>query len=320
MGHESLGHRAHRQKLKEYAMIPLADLHRHLDGSLRPSTLHELANHHGQTIPTDLPFRVGMGLEAALSKFAFMLSLLQTPDAVRRVAAEMCEDAHEENVTTLEIRFAPQLHVHAGARVEEIVDAALEGIADRAGLILCGLYGESPDILQKLVAVAATRKGVVGIDLAGGPAPGHGFGMDAYAPAYTRAKDLGIGRTVHAGEGRPPAEIRRAIEMLHAQRIGHGTTLLADPAVVDFVLARDIVIEACPTSNVHTGVITAVEDHPLVKWLDLGVRVCVNADNTFLSGVNARDEYDHVRRMAGMDEAKWRRLVETGHLAAFRRG
>jgi len=297
--------------------LPLADLHRHLDGSLRATTLHELAARQGLIVPRDLPFQVGMGLDAALGRFAFMLSLLQTPGAVRRIASEMCEDARDENVTTLEIRFAPQLH--EGAPVADIVDAALEGIAGRAGLILCGLYGESPDVLMRLVDIAASRKGVVGIDLAGGPAPGHRFGMDAYAPAYARAKELGIGRTVHAGEGRPPAEIRRAIELLHAQRIGHGTTLLDDPAVVDLVLARDIVIEACPTSNVHTGVVASVDEHPLVKWLNLGVRVCVNADNTYLSGVNARDEHEHVRRIAGMDEAKWQRLVETGHAGAFRR-
>lgn len=297
--------------------LPLADLHRHLDGSLRPSTLHELATRQGVVVPRDLPFQVGMGLDAALGRFAFIVSLLQTADAVRRIASEMCEDARNENVTTLEIRFAPQLH--RGAPMEEIVDAALEGIAGRAGLILCGLYGESPKILNELVDIAKTRNGVVGIDLAGGPSFSHSFRLDDYAPTYARAKDLGIGRTAHAGEGRPPGEIRRAIELLHAERIGHGTTLLDDPALADLVIERQIVIEACPTSNVHTSVITSVETHPLVKWLDLGIRVCVNADNTYLSGVNARDEYENVRSIAGMDEEKWGRLVETGHQGAFRR-
>lgn len=296
---------------------PLADLHRHLDGSLRTSTLHELADQHNKKVPANLPFERGMGLEAALGRFAFMLSLLQSPGAVRRIANEMCEDAQKENVTTLEIRFAPQLH--QGASMAEIVDAALEGINGRAGLILCGLYGEDPKILGQLVEIGASRKGVVGIDLAGGPTAGHSFGLDDYAPAYTRAKEVGLGRTIHAGEGRPPAEIQRAIELLHAQRIGHGTTLLDDPNVVELVIERGVVIEACPTSNVHTGVVESVETHPLVKWLDRGVRVCVNADNTYLSGVTARDEYESVRGLAGMNEEKWQRLVEMGHQAAFRR-
>lgn len=296
---------------------PLADLHRHLDGSLRTSTLHELADQHGKKVPANLPFERGMGLEAALGRFAFMLSLLQSPAAVRRIAQEMCEDAQNENVTTLEIRFAPQLH--QGASMAEIVDAALEGIHGRAGLVLCGLYGEDPKILMNLVEIGALRKGVVGIDLAGGPASGHSFGLEDYAPAYARAKELGIGRTIHAGEGRPPAEIRRAIELLHAERIGHGTTLLDDSSVVELVIERGVVIEACPTSNVHTGVVESVETHPIVKWLDRGVRVCVNADNTYLSGVTARDEYESVRGLAGMNDEKWQRLVEMGHQAAFRR-
>ena len=297
--------------------LPLADLHRHLDGSLRPSTLHELAQRKGLAVPQDLPFQAAVGLDAALARFAFMLSLLQCPTELRRIASEMCEDARDENVTTLEIRFAPQLH--RAASMSDIVDAALEGVAGRAGLILCGLYGEPPSVLEQLVDIAATRKGVVGIDLAGGPLPTHSFGLNDYAPAYRRAKEHGIGRTVHAGEGRPASEIRSAIEVLHAQRIGHGTTLLDDPAVTDLVIERGVVIEACPTSNVHTGVVASVETHPLVKWLDRGVRVCVNADNTFLSGVNVRNEYERVARIPGMDEAKLRTLVETGHAAAFRR-
>src|SRR6185369_6374685 len=122
---------------------PLADLHRHLDGSLRPSTIAELAREAGVRVPDDLAFSPGMGLDAALSRFAFTLSLLQSPAAVKRVAAEICEDAAAEGVTTLEIRFAPQLH--RGAGIEAIVEAAITGIAGRAGLILCGLYGEPPE-------------------------------------------------------------------------------------------------------------------------------------------------------------------------------
>ena len=298
-------------------MTGLADLHRHLDGSLRPATVRELAASAGLAVPEDLVFTAGMGLAAALSRFAFTLSLLQTPAAVRRVAAEMCEDAAAEGVTTLEIRFAPQLH--HGAAVEAVVDAALEGIAGRAGLLLCGLYGEPPEVLGGLVDAAASRPGVVGIDLAGGPSPAHAHGMESYAPAFRRAEALGLGRTVHAGEGRPPAEIRVAVETLLAQRIGHGTTLLDDAAVTDLVIARGIVLEACPTSNVHTGVIARVADHPLPRWLDRGVRACVCADNTLLSATTAREELDRVARIPGMDDTRLRAVVEHGHRAAFTR-
>jgi adenosine deaminase len=114
-------------------------------------------------LPADLRFRAGMGLTDALSRFAFTLSVLQTPEAVRRVAHEICDDAAAEGVTTLEIRFAPQLH--RGASPEAITAAALEGVAGRAGVILCGLYGEPVETLERLVAI----DGIAGIDLAGGP-------------------------------------------------------------------------------------------------------------------------------------------------------
>src|ERR1041385_1347285 len=115
-------------------MAGLSDLHRHLDGSLRPSTLAELAAAAGSRVPDDLAFSPGMGLDEALSRFAFTLTLLQRPAEVRRIAREMVEDAAAENVTTLEVRFAPQLHREAP--MEAIVDAALEGLDGRAGLIL----------------------------------------------------------------------------------------------------------------------------------------------------------------------------------------
>lgn len=295
--------------------MELAELHLHLDGSLRPDTVRELAQQHGVAVPRDLLFHAGMGLSDALSRFAFTLSLLQHPDAVRRVAREICEDAARDGVTVLELRFAPQLH--RGAGLATVVDAALEGVAGRAGVILCALYGESPDVAEALVEVAASRPGVVGLDLAGGPAPEHSFRMTDYADAFTEAKRLGLGRTVHAGEGRPAAELRVAIERLHAQRIGHGTTLLDDPAVVDLVRARGVTLEACPTSNVHTGVIPAVAAHPLPRWLELGVRACVCADNTLLSDVSSAEEHRRAATIPGMTPALLARCVAYAHEARF---
>ena len=296
---------------------PLAELHRHLDGSMRATTLEELAARAGKTVPQDILFVRGMGLEAALSKFAFTLSVLQQPAEVRRIAQEMCEDADKEGIATLEIRFAPQLH--QGAPVEAIVDAALEGANGRAGLILCGIYGEPPTVLESLVAVAQSRAGVVGIDLAGGPLPEHRAGMKDYAPHFRRARELGLGRTVHAGEGRPPSEIRAAIELFDAQRVGHGTTLLEDPAVLELVLEKGVTIEACPTSNVQTSVISEVAAHPLPKWLKAGVKACINTDNTFFSAVDAPEEHRRVSEIPGMTPALLEAAVGFGHAAAFRR-
>lgn len=301
----------------DFSRLPLADLHRHLDGSLREETLADLAGSLGLPVPADLAFFPGMGLQEALARFAFTLSLLQDCGSVERVAGEMCEDAVDEGVTTLEIRFAPQLH--RGARTEEIVDAALAGIDGRAGLILCGLYGEPPSVLDALVGIAATRPGVVGIDLAGGPLPSHAAGLRDYAPAFRRAGEIGLGRTVHAAEGRPPQEIAVAILELGAARVGHGTTLLDDPAVLDLVLERGVVIEACPTSNWQVGMIPSVQAHPIARWLALGVKACVNADNTLLSRVDAREELRRVSTIPGMTAEMLELSVRFGHEAAFAR-
>jgi len=294
---------------------PLVDLHRHLDGSIRESTLVELAHKNGIFLPKKLLFFRGMGLDDALARFEVTLSVLQEPLAVERVAREICEDAAGEDVSILEIRFAPQLHRQAG--IEEIVDSALSGIDGRAGLILCGLYGESPEVLNKLVEVGRTRAGVVGIDLAGGPARAHTFGMRDYQAAFARARSVGLGRTVHAGEGRPPEEIAFAVEYLHAQRIGHGTTLLEDRAVVDLVVDRGVVMEACPTSNVHTGVIDRLEDHPVREWLKEGVRACICTDNTFFSDVDLPSELDRVSRALGLTGAEKTILLSHGRAGAF---
>ncbi len=295
--------------------LPLADLHRHIDGSLRPKTVADIAAQLGLQVPTPLAFSPGMGLDAALACFSFTVSLLQTESALAQVASEACEDARAEGITTLELRFAPQLH---GMELARAIDAVLDGVAGRAGVILCGLFGDPPALLEALVDLARARPGVVGLDLAGGPTPHHIYGMKDYAPAFSAAAKAGLGRTVHAGEGRPPAEIRVAIEALHAQRIGHGTTLLDDPSIVALVLERGVVIEACPTSNWHTGVIAKVGEHPLVRWLERGIRCTVNTDNTLLSQVTLPEELTRVAMIPGFTPVHLRSLLDTAHAAAFR--
>ena len=296
---------------------PKTELHRHLDGSLRPDTVADLAAEVGLTVPKDLLFSPGMGLEAALQKFAFTVSLLQRPENLTRVAHEMCEDAADEGIGQLEIRFAPQLHTHS--HLDRIVDAVLDGIGGRAGLILCGLYGDSPELIEGLVQLAETRPAVVGIDLAGGPSKSQRWQLEDYGEAFARARRMGLGRTVHAGEGRPVDEIRAAIKVLDAQRIGHGVPLLDDPEVVELVLERGITIEACPTSNWHTGIIARVSDHPLSDWLRLGVSVAVCTDNTLLSNIDLPGELERVRVAHGLSDGQMDTLARNAANAVFSR-
>ncbi len=297
----------------------MIELHCHLDGSLRFYTLEQLAAQ--QNIPIPIPrevtFHKGMSLQSALKKFQLTLSVLQNPSAVTRVAREICEDAEATGVHSLEIRFAPQLHT--GASIDRIVDAAIDGLDWDANLILCGLYGEPPEILSNLVDVAKTRPRVVGIDLAGGPLPTHKWSMFDYIEPFELARRHGIGRTVHAAEGRSPKEIEVAINFLHAQRIGHGTTILEDQRVVDLVRERNVVLEACITSNVHTGVIDDVSDHPIKKWIRQDIPVSICADNTLMSNTDLSVEIINAMYKCGLTDEDIQKTYNWGRQALFRR-
>lgn len=270
-------------------------------------------------VPDDIRFHQGMGLTGALERFSLTLAVMQTPAAVARITAELCEDAVQDGVTTLEIRFGPHLHTRHGASLDDIVDAAIDGASGRAGIILCGLYGDPPELFERFIDLARSRPRVVGLDLAGGPESGATWGLSDYAEAFARAAELGIGRTVHAGEGRPAHEIRAAIETLHAVRIGHGTTLCHDPAIVDLVLERGVVIEACLTSNTHTGAIASIADHPLPLWLARGIKATICTDNTLFSDTLASEEHRRAAAIPGMTAAMLKTAIENAHQAAFRR-
>ena len=161
---------------------------------------------------------------------------------------------------------------------------------------------------------------MVAIDLAGAPQSSHRWNIEDYAEPYQTAFKLDIGRTVHAGEARrPPSEIKKAINLLHAQRIGHGTSLLEDFTVLDLVVNKQVVIEACPTSNMHTGSIRSVNEHPLPKWLELGVKTCINCDNWLLSDVNPAKEYQRVLSIPGMSKELVDQCLKTGRESSFAR-
>ncbi len=144
------------------------------------------------------------------------------------------------------------------------------------------------------------------------------WSIEDYAPAFEKAARQGLGRTVHAGEGQPASQIKTAIELLGAQRIGHGCSLLDDPDLLELVLAKGVTIEACPTSNTHTDVFDSIDQHPLPRWLSLGVRACICTDNTLLSQVNAPQEYARAASIPGMTPKLMELATRWGHEGAFR--
>ena len=314
---------------------PKAELHCHLDGSLRLATMLELAVEQGKH--DLLPAADLDGLDAALAEierahsledylawFGYTIPLMQTRDALERVAFELAEDAARENVRYLEVRYGPVLHEAEGLSLEEVNDAVLAGLERaertfpiRTGLIICGLRDrfESASLRQAELAVAYGReRGVVAFDLAGGEA---GNPAKAHLSAFYHARNHLLGLTIHAGESWGPDSIRQALLYNGAHRIGHGITLVEDPDLMQYVADRQIPLEICPTSNVQTKVVADFESHPIRRIVEAGVPVTVNTDNRLFARTTMTDELWLAHTRCGIDADALREIVLNGFRHAF---
>jgi adenosine deaminase len=311
--------------------LPKAELHCHLDGSVRPQTLIDLAREYGTTMPRTDPralaeyMRVddARNLEDYLARFATTLSVMQTAPAMERVAFELAEDAFQEGVLYLETRFCPTLNVHGGLKIDEVVAAAARGLSRAehqygivGRVIVTALRNNSPaeSIALAELAVAMRNDGVVGFDLAGGE---KGFPAKDHKAAFDFARRQGMACTCHAGEGFGPESVRQAIHDCGAQRIGHATHLIQDTALVDEVQRDGIALEICLTSNVQTRAAATYAAHPLRQYYDRGLKVSLSTDNRLMSGVNLTDEYEHAANDLGFTFAELCDIARNGFAAAF---
>ncbi len=287
--------------------LPKAELHCHLDGSVRPETMLELAKEYKVAMPRDdvdalreyMRVDDAQTLEDYLLRFDTTLSVMQTEEALERIAYELAIDVAAEGVRYIEMRYSPPLNTLQGLTLEQAVDAPLRGIlrAQRdaditARVIVCSLRHYDPALSMDLakLAVAHQSRGVVGFDLAGGEA---GNPASRHAAAFAYCAEHGLACTCHAGEGDGAESIRQAVHDCHAHRIGHATRLLEDPALADEVHERGIALELCLTSNVQTRATDRYETHPLKQFLARGMNVCLNTDNRLMSGTTLVDEYHH---------------------------
>ncbi|MGH7465681.1 MAG: adenosine deaminase [Longimicrobiales bacterium] len=293
--------------------LPKTDLHVHLDGSLRPGTMLELARQAGITLPVDdaaalaeyMHVREGRDLVDYLARFDITLALMQTADAIERIAYELAEDSANENIRYTEIRFCPALNTRAGLTGEQVIEAALSGLrraeADHeitTALIICGLRNlpVQTSIEMAELAVAYRDRGVVAFDMAGAE---HGHPPIEHLPAFQIAADANLGITIHAGEAFGPASIHQAVHYCNARRIGHGTKLWQDPDLLAFVNDYRIPIEICLTSNVQTRATATLEDHPLRIFYDQGLVVNLNTDNRLMSATTMTDEFLRAHQALG---------------------
>ena len=261
-------------------------------------------------------FKKGMTLEDCLGCFATTVSALNSPKRMQRAVREICEDQKTIGVNKTELRFAPHIH---GIDPKEMVDAATSALDNDTNVILCGLYGENPKTFELLVDMAKNNDRVVGIDVAGGPKSTDKYGLHHYVDAFEEARKCGIGRTAHLGEGRPASEIVDGILELNLQRIGHGCSLLESQRALDLVIDRKIVVEACPTSNRHTGIYRTPSEHPIKRWIEKGVRVTICADNSLMSGTNTISELWSTRFFSNLNELEVRWIERSSELGLFRR-
>jgi adenosine deaminase len=318
--------------LSEIQTLPKADLHVHLDGSLRLSTMLELAEAQGIALPASTPEGLAKALHCGehagslleyLKAFETTLKVLQTDDALYRVAYELSEDAAAENVRYMEVRYSPMLHTRGGLRLTTVVEAVLAGLWDAqkdhgiiANVILCGIRNISPESSVEMaqLAVAYKNRGVVAFDLAGAE---YDYPAKHHVRAFELVRNNNISVTIHAGEAYGPASIHQAIHVCGAHRIGHGCRLREDGDLLHYVNDHRIALECCPSSNVQTGAVKDLRSHPLKLYHDLGLRVTVNTDNRLITDTTVSRELWLCHAHMGLNREDIHRIVINGFKAAF---
>lgn len=313
---------------------PKAELHCHLDGSLRLETVLELAEEQDKVplLPADdldglrTHLRAvddSETLESYLAWFRYTIPLMQSEEALRRIAYELAEDNAEENVRYLEVRYAPILHTEEDLSLEAVNNAVMAGLHDAeqdfdltTSLIICGLRDryESASLRQAELAVAYKERGVTAFDLAGGEA---GNPPKHHRAAFYHARNHLLGLTIHAGESWGPDSIHQALFFCGAHRIGHGTSLYKDPDLMQYVVDHQIPLEICPTSNVQTHVVPSYEAHPLKRYVEAGVPVTVNTDNRLFSRTSATEELWRVHQHCEIGRPALREIALNGFRHAF---
>src|ERR1043165_1928624 len=275
--------------------LPKAELHCHLDGSARAETVVDARS-----------------LEDYLARFDVTLSVMQTADALDRIAYELSVDAAKDGVRYIEVRYSPVLNTKRGLSLDR---AEREGGAT-ARVIVCGLRHLEPELSLELarLAVAYRSRGVVAFDLAGGEL-GNPASRHAAAFAYAREHDLPC--TCHAGEGADASSVREAVHVCGANRIGHATRLFEDESLTQYVNDRRIALEICLTSNVQTRAVDSYEQHPLRGYFARGMNVVLNTDNRLMSGTTLTDEYLHAARELDFTFDELAQIAINGFESAF---
>jgi adenosine deaminase len=317
--------------LRLFTEMPKAELHLHLDGSLDPSLALELAKTRGVEAPRDWA-----GMRAALvapercadqadllRAFDLPIALLQDAEALERAADQLVRVKAAERVVYMELRWGPHLHTAKGLTQSQVIAAVAKGANAAAAacdvevrLIVTALRSHSLEENRALAAaaVAAQDLGVVAFDLAGREAA---FPDPlTFKDAFDVARDGGLAITLHAGEWGGAAQVRRALAVNPA-RIAHGAVAVEDPALCDELIARGVVLDLCPSSNVQAAIVPGYGDFPILTLHRRGLRVTLNTDDLLVSDLTLSEEYGRVRRRLGASVTELLEIAHMGYEAAF---
>jgi len=314
--------------------LPKIDLHRHLEGSLRLETLSEIAQEHGIDLPSyDIEYLRRFATVTTderpdfrlfMAKFAFLRRFYPTQAAVERVAYEAVADAAADNIKYLELRFNPVAPARQqGFLLDEVVEWVCSAVTKaqrdhdiNVKLILQIDRSGSLDMASQIadIAMAYRDRGVVGLDLAGYEV---GYPARRFADIFQRARREGLGITVHAGEEGGAENVREAIELLRAQRIGHGVRSIENSDVIHLIRGHSVTLEVCPTSNLQTAVVRRFWQHPLSDLLALNLRVTINTDDPSISDTTLTDEYMTAMLAIGITLDQIKHTILTGIAGSF---
>jgi adenosine deaminase len=316
-----------------YRSLPKVELHRHLEGSLRLKTMQEIVRSANLTVPAGTgPLSSLVQVQESepstfqnfLAKFSTLRMFYRSPEIIYRITREAVEDAARDNVRYLELRFTPVALSRAeGFPLGDVMDWVCESAQKaakefgiRVGLIVSVNRHESVELAEQVAWSAAARlkHGIVGMDLAGNEAE---FPARPFADIFREAKQSGLKLTIHAGEWGGPVNVREALEVFNADRIGHGVRVVEDTLAMALARERGAAFEVCITSNYQTGVIPTSSVHPVMKMLNEGINVTLGTDDPSISQITLTDEYTRVCEELDMPQPRLKERILAAAKAAF---
>lgn len=315
-----------------FKKLPKIELHCHLDGSVRPETIIELAKIEGIELPSyDIETITNImtapmectSLNEYLEKFEIPVAIMQSKENLKRITYELMEDSAKENIKYIEIRFAPLLHTNKGLSSEEIIQSVLEGIKEgeknydiKGNLILSFLRHMPAETIYEVIEAGKKYlgDGVVAIDLCASEDKGF---CEKFIQPFLLGKEYGYKVTIHAGETGIGENVLDAVQMLGAERIGHGIHIKNCKEAYDIVKEKNIVLEMCPTSNVQTKAVDSFEVHPILDFHKDGIKVTINTDNRTVSNTTLTKECHVIKDNFNIDLDIYKNIYFNSVNAAF---